>query len=58
MNFPAWVFNGRVPGPTLRCTEGDLLRVQFVNASPHPHTVHFHGIHPSNMDGVPGRAPG
>ena len=51
--FPAWTFNGRVPGPTLRCTEGDRLRVRFTNDSAHPHTMHFHGIHPADMDGVP-----
>ncbi|MBI2192848.1 MAG: multicopper oxidase domain-containing protein [Planctomycetes bacterium] len=50
--YPAWVFNGTVPGPTLRCREGDLLRVTFRNASKHDHTIHFHGIHPANMDGV------
>ncbi|TLG08822.1 copper oxidase [Nocardia cyriacigeorgica] len=54
VRFPAWVFNGRIPGPTLRCTEGDLLRVTFTNSSEHPHTMHFHGIHPADMDGVPG----
>jgi len=41
-----------VPGPTLRCTEGDRVRVHFSNAGSHPHTMHFHGIHPANMDGV------
>jgi FtsP/CotA-like multicopper oxidase with cupredoxin domain len=51
--FPAWTYNGRVPGPTLRAREGDLLRVRFVNGSAHPHTMHFHGIHPATMDGVP-----
>ena len=50
--FPAWTYNGQVPGPTLRATEGDLVRVRFNNRSPHPHTIHFHGIHPANMDGV------
>ena len=50
--FPAWTYNGTVPGPVLRATEGDLLRVRFVNAGSHPHTIHFHGIHPTNMDGV------
>jgi FtsP/CotA-like multicopper oxidase with cupredoxin domain len=50
--FPAWAYNGQVPGPTLRCTEGDLLRIRFVNAGTHPHTVHFHGFHPPSMDGV------
>ena len=50
--FPAWTYNGTVPGPVLRATEGDTLRVNFVNAGSHPHTIHFHGIHPTNMDGV------
>jgi FtsP/CotA-like multicopper oxidase with cupredoxin domain len=54
VRYPAWIYNGRVPGPTLRAREGDLLRVRFVNGSEHPHTIHFHGIHPSQMDGVPG----
>jgi len=49
--FPAWTYNGQVPGPTLRCTEGDLLRVDFINAGSHPHTIHFHGQHPPEMDG-------
>lgn len=52
--FPAWTFNGRVPGPTIRATEGDRLRITFVNGSQHPHTMHFHGIHSARMDGVPG----
>ena len=27
--FPAWVYNGTAPGPVIRATEGDRLRVQF-----------------------------
>ena len=50
--FPAWTYNGTVPGPVIRATEGDLLRVVFLNAGSHPHTIHFHGIHPAGMDGV------
>ena len=50
--FPAWTYNGTVPGPVIRATEDDILRVHFVNAGSHPHTIHFHGIHPANMDGV------
>lgn len=50
--FPAWTFNGQVPGPTLRCTEGDRLRIRFANGGSHPHTMHFHGFHPADMDGV------
>jgi FtsP/CotA-like multicopper oxidase with cupredoxin domain len=54
VKYPAWTFNGRAPGPTLRCREGERLRVRFVNASAHPHTMHFHGFHPPEMDGIPG----
>ncbi len=50
--FPAWTYNGTVPGPVIRATEDDLLRVQLANVGSHPHTIHFHGIHPSEMDGV------
>jgi FtsP/CotA-like multicopper oxidase with cupredoxin domain len=50
--YPAWAYNGQVPGPTLRATEGDRLRVVFRNKDTHPHTIHFHGFHPANMDGV------
>ncbi len=54
VKYEAWTYNGRVPGPTLRAREGELLRINFVNASEHPHTIHFHGIHPALMDGMPG----
>ncbi|MBA2361875.1 MAG: multicopper oxidase domain-containing protein [Actinobacteria bacterium] len=52
VEFNAWTYNGTVPGPIIRATEGDLLRVEFLNGGTHPHTIHFHGIHPANMDGV------
>lgn len=58
IEFPAWTYNGRIPGPTIRCTEGDLIRINFFNGGDHPHTIHFHGIHPFAMDGVPGAGPG
>ena len=58
ITFPAWTYNGRIPGPTLRAREGERLRITFVNASKHPHTIHFHGIHPAEMDGVPGLGAG
>jgi len=49
--FPAWTYNGQVPGPTLRANEGDRIRVNFINQGTHPHTIHFHGWHPPEMDG-------
>jgi FtsP/CotA-like multicopper oxidase with cupredoxin domain len=58
VTFPAWTYNGRVPGPTLRCREGERLRIRFVNGSEHPHTMHFHGLHPAPMDGIPGLGAG
>ncbi|HEX8648977.1 MAG TPA: multicopper oxidase domain-containing protein [Thermoleophilaceae bacterium] len=58
VKFDAWTYNGRVPGPTLRATEGERLRIKFLNGSKHPHTIHFHGIHPAQHDGIPGIGPG
>ena len=54
VKYAAWAYNGRVPGPTLRAREGERLRIRFTNGSRHPHTIHFHGIHTSRMDGIPG----
>ena len=54
--FPAWTYNGQVPGPTIRATEGDRLRVTFRNLGSHPHSIHFHGWHAPQMDGaLPGQ---
>ncbi len=50
--YNVWTFNGTVPGPTIRSTEGDLLRIKFINNGSKEHTMHFHGIHPAVMDGV------
>lgn len=50
--YPAWTYNGTVPGPTIRCTEGDRVRIYFRNKGHHAHSVHFHGIHPAHMDGA------
>jgi FtsP/CotA-like multicopper oxidase with cupredoxin domain len=50
--FPAWTYNGQVPGPTIRATEGDHLRIVFRNVGTHPHTIHFHGWHTPEMDGT------
>ena len=52
VEFAAWTYNGRVPGPTIRVTEGDRVRITHLNAGDHPHSLHFHGIHPGSVDGV------
>jgi manganese oxidase len=50
--YNVWTFNGTVPGPTIRATEGDIVRINFVNNGSMPHSLHTHGIHPAEMDGV------
>jgi manganese oxidase len=52
VSYAAWDYNGRVPGPTLRATEGDRVRIVFLNQGGHAHTMHFHGIHPAAVDGI------
>ena len=57
--YNVWTFNGTIPGPTIRATEGDLVRITLINNGSKFHSIHFHGIHKSEMDGVfEGIAPG
>ena len=57
--YNVWTYNGTIPGPTLRATEGDLIRINFINNGSKFHTIHTHGIHKAEMDGVfEGIAPG
>jgi FtsP/CotA-like multicopper oxidase with cupredoxin domain len=58
IGFEAWMFNGRIPGPTVRCTEGDLIRWRFINQTPRRHSIHIHGFKPAEMDGVDPIEPG
>ncbi|MBI4307316.1 MAG: multicopper oxidase domain-containing protein [Chloroflexi bacterium] len=51
----AVTYNGTVPGPVLRVTEGDTLKVVLKNELDQDTSIHWHGVHvPSAMDGVPG----
>jgi FtsP/CotA-like multicopper oxidase with cupredoxin domain len=48
----AYAFNRQVPGPRLRITEGDHVRIVVTNRLPEATTVHWHGlIVPNDMDG-------
>lgn len=50
----AWSYNGTVPGPLIRVTEGDQVRIVFKNELPAATSIHWHGIPlPNAMDGVP-----
>jgi manganese oxidase len=50
--YNVWTFNGTIPGPTIRATEGDKIKINFINNGSKPHSLHTHGIHPAEMDGV------
>jgi FtsP/CotA-like multicopper oxidase with cupredoxin domain len=48
----AYAINGQVPGPRLELTEGDHVRITFINHLPEPATMHWHGlVVPNRMDG-------
>ncbi len=56
---PQWAFGfpgeeASVPGPEIRVTEGDLVRITLRNTHTQPHTIHPHGIVSlaQQMDGV------
>jgi FtsP/CotA-like multicopper oxidase with cupredoxin domain len=51
----AVTFNGTVPGPTIRVTEGDTVEIAVTNALDEPTSIHWHGLHvPNDQDGVGG----
>lgn len=48
----AYTFNRQIPGPRIRVTEGDRVRIHVRNTLPESTTVHWHGlILPNEMDG-------
>ena len=47
----AWAYNGMVPGPLIRVTEGDKVKILVKNNLSEPTTIHWHGIQvPNNID--------
>jgi FtsP/CotA-like multicopper oxidase with cupredoxin domain len=49
----AYAFNRQVPGPRIRVTEGDRVRINVTNDLPEATSVHWHGmILPNQMDGA------
>ena len=50
-----WAYGDTLPGPVVRASAGDFLRVRLDNALPDDTTIHWHGIRLRNAaDGVPG----
>lgn len=52
----AFTYNGTVPGPEIRVTEGDRVRLVIKNSLPEATSLHPHGLKvPPGQDGVPGQ---
>lgn len=50
-----WAYGDSVPGPLVRATAGDFLKLRLDNQLPADTTIHWHGIRLHNKaDGVPG----
>ena len=50
----AWTYNGVMPAPQIRVTEGDRVRINIKNDLPESTAIHFHGLEvPNDQDGVP-----
>jgi len=50
-----WAYGESLPGPLIRATAGDLLRITLENRLPETSTIHWHGIRLHDAaDGVPG----
>jgi hypothetical protein len=39
--FKAWTYNGTIPGPTMRMTEGDLVKITVINAGKNNFSLQF-----------------
>ena len=51
---PAWLFNGLLPGPTLRARRGEQAHIRLLNQLPESSIVHWHGVLvPEYADGHP-----
>ena len=54
VSVTAMTYNGTLPGPLIRVTEGDQMRIIVKNELEEPTTIHWHGVEvPNAMDGVP-----
>jgi nitrite reductase (NO-forming) len=42
VNYDAWTFGGKVPGPFIRVTQGDTVDFTLVNKAQMPHSMDFH----------------
>ena len=59
--FEGWTINGTIPGPTMRVTEGDLVRIRVINSNENTHAhslysqpTHYVKNNAFTMTGQPG----
>jgi nitrite reductase (NO-forming) len=55
MTYKAWTYNGTVPGPVLKVTQGDEVKVDLVNHTKEAHGINIHAaqISPQHFTGDP-----
>jgi FtsP/CotA-like multicopper oxidase with cupredoxin domain len=47
-------YNGKIPGPEIQVTEGEVVQIVLHNQLTVPTSLHFHGMQlPHNIDGLP-----
>jgi FtsP/CotA-like multicopper oxidase with cupredoxin domain len=51
-NVKVWAYGGTVPGPIIRATAGQKIKVSMTNHAQIAHSVHFHGTHDVLQDGL------
>ncbi len=50
-----WLYDNSTPGPEIRATVGDQIKVRLINNLQEPTSIHWHGLRiANNMDGVSG----
>lgn len=57
-NVRVWTYGGSLPGPIIRATQGDSLRIELKNLTSQLHNLHFHGSHAVMQDGIDYVTPG
>jgi FtsP/CotA-like multicopper oxidase with cupredoxin domain len=50
--YNAWTFNGSIPAPTIRVTQGDHVNIKVINQGTVAHSFHMHSIHAGALDGT------
>jgi nitrite reductase (NO-forming) len=54
--YPAWTYNGTVPGPLIRVKQGDDVKISLINHTTDAHGIYTHAaqLNDENFSGPPG----